>query len=267
MAVAKTEKKTGKAEKTDDVIVTVAHEVENMTKDAAFKAAETLEDDIEFSYFRLGGILARIHMEQWYTEEGFEKFPEFVESRFGIKRSKAFHLIGIYNGLLESGVAWEEVKDVGWSKLKELVNVITKKNVKGWVKRAKEYTVIQLIEYIKKQQASGDKDDGAAAEDAKKVSSMTFKVHDDQKELINQALEKAKKEAGTEFPAVALEAVCMDYLAGPSKAKDAVSDKEEKKAKPTTDDLKNLMENFTWQDVLGVFEKIWPDVDLTVETE
>ena len=272
MAVAKTtkkasKKKTSKAQKTEDVIVTVAHEVENMTKDAAFEAAATLEDDIEFSYFRLGGILARIHTEQWYTEEGFEKFPEFVESRFGIKRSKAFHLIGIYNGLLESGVPWEEVKDVGWSKLKELVNVMTKKNVKGWVKRAKDMTVMQLIAYIKDQNA-GDGTKGSES-DAKKISSMTFKVHDDQKELINQALDKAKTETGSEFPAVALEAISMDYLAGPSKpAKEVETDaKDEKPAKPTKAVLKDYMENFTWEEVLGVFEEIWPDVDLMVESE
>ncbi len=272
MAVAKTtkkasKKKTSKAKQVVDVIVTVAHEVENMTKDAAFEAAATLEDDIEFSYFRLGGILARIHTEQWYTEEGFEKFPEFVESRFGIKRSKAFHLIGIYNGLLESGVPWEEVKDVGWSKLKELVNVMTKKNVKGWVKRAKDMTVMQLIAYIKDQNA-GDGTKGSES-DAKKISSMTFKVHDDQKELINQALDKAKTETGSEFPAVALEAISMDYLAGPSKpAKEVETDaKEEKAAKPTKAVLKDYMENFTWEEVLGVFEEIWPDVDLMVESE
>ncbi len=273
MAVAKqtkkVSKKTSKAKvKTEDVIVTVAHEVENMTKESAFEAAETLEDSIEFSYFRLGGILARIHTEQWYTEEGFEKFPEFVESRFGIKRSKAFHLIGIYNGLLESGVPWAEVKDVGWSKLKELVNVMTQKNVKGWVKRAKDMTVMQLIAYIKEQNST---DGGKGSEtEAKKISSMTFKVHDDQKELINNALDKAKSEAGTEFPAVALEAISMDYLAGNSKpVKETKADKaaEAKPEKATKDGLKDYMENFTWEEVLGVFEIVWPDVDLMVESE
>jgi hypothetical protein len=271
-ATKKAATKKAVTKKTEDKIVTIAHEVENMTKDAAFTAAAALEDDIEFSYFRLGGILSRIHTEQWYTEEGFEKFPEFVEDRFGIKRSKAFHLIGIYNGLIETNVPWEDVKDLGWSKLKELVHVINPKNVKGWVKRAKEMSVIQLIAYIKKSQASESGEGSEADEaDAKKVSSMTFKVHEDQKELINSALEKAKTEASTEFPAVALEAIAMNYLSGPSKpVKKGKDEKAEESPAVDMKDkavLKEAMSNHTWEDVLAVFEEIWPDVDLMVETE
>lgn len=271
--MATTTKKTASKKKaatkkaTDDLIVSVSHEVENMDKDAAFAAAEGLDQEIEFNYFKLGGILARIHTEQWYIDEGFEKFPEFVESRFGIRRSKAFHLIGIYNGLIESGVAWDDVKEVGWSKLKELVNVITPKNVKKWVKRAKELTLLQLIDYIKKQQAKDDTSGAGDDGESKKISSLVFKVHDDQKELIQQAVEKAKAAAPTEYPAVALEAICMDYLSGPTKVKDETEAEPDKKEKATVEGLQAYMENFTWEDVLSVFEKIWPDVDITVETE
>jgi protein involved in sex pheromone biosynthesis len=85
--------------------------------------------------------------------------------------------------------------------------------------------------------------------------------------LINQALDKAKVETGSEFSAVNLEAISMDYLAGPSKpAKEAKATKEEK-VKATKDGLKDYMENFTWEEVLGVFEIVWPDVDLMVESE
>lgn len=269
---ATTKKATKKA--TDDLIVNVAHEVENMDKEAAFAAAESLEQEIEFNYFKLGGVLARIHIEQWYLEEGHEKFPDFIESRFGIRRSKAFHLIGIYNGLVESGVSWEDVKDVGWTKLKELVNVITPKNVKAWVKRANEMTLLQLIDYIKKQHEKAAKSEtgsdsvDADESEAPAVTTLTFKVHDDQKDMINQALDKAKVEANTQVQTVALEAICMGYLAGESKPKEEQGDAEpETPNKPTQEGLKNYMENFTWEDVLGVFEKIWPDVDITVETD
>lgn len=256
---AKTTKTTA-AKKVEDLIVTVSHEVENLSRDDAYSMAETLVDDGEFNNFKLGGVLARIYTEGWYTEEGYEHFKDFVEAKFGIKRSKAMYLISIYNSLVESGVAWNDVKDVGWSKLKELAPILTKKNVKGWVKRASTMTVIQLIAYIKEQAKKGETTGSTADEtEAKKVSSLTFKLHEDQREVVNEALEKAKTESNSEYPAVALEAICMGYLAGPLKVQDP--NDLDLTSKET---LKDVMSGFTWEDVLAVFEEIWPDVDLVV---
>ncbi len=257
-------KKTTKKKATDDLIVNVSHEVENYDKAKAITTVKSLSEDIEFSYFKVGGILNRINEEGWYTEDGFAKFSEFVESTFGIKRTKAMYLINIYNGLLTSGVMWEDVKDVGWSKLKEIVSVLTKKNVKAWVKRANEMTVLQLNAYVK-QHKQGD--DAGTADDSgvPKVSSMTFKMHDDQKETVIEALDKAKDESKTEHNNVALEAICMDYLAGPSApTTEKAGPEEDEKGEPSLDALKSLMENFNYIQVLETFELVWPDIDVTV---
>jgi len=269
MATAASKKKTtGKKKAIDDLIVNVSHEVENYDKTKAIDTVKSLSEDIEFSYFKVGGILNRINEEVWYTENGFAKFSEFVEATFGIKRTKAMYLINIYNGLLASGVLWEDVKDVGWSKLKEIVSVLTKKNVKAWVKRANEMTVLQLNAYVKahKQGEAG----GSGADDdsgVPKVSSMTFKMHDDQKETVIAALDKAKDESNTEHNNVALESICMDYLAGPSaptSEKAALVAESDKEETPSLDRLKGMMENFNYIQVLETFELVWPDIDVTV---
>lgn len=41
-----------------------------------------------------------------------------------------------------------------------------------------------------------------------------YHAHDDQLAIIEHSLEKARRELGTEFDAVALEAICMNYLSG-----------------------------------------------------
>jgi hypothetical protein len=41
-----------------------------------------------------------------------------------------------------------------------------------------------------------------------------YHSHDDQVETIESALDRARDEMGTEFDAVALEAICMNYLSG-----------------------------------------------------
>ena len=242
------------------LIVNVSHEVENYEKAKAYEAVKTLAEDIEFSYFKVGGILNRINEEGWYSDEGYGKFSEFVEAEFGIKRTKALYLINIYNGLLTSGVAWDDVKMVGWSKLKEIVSVLTKQNVKSWVQRANEMTVLQLNEYVKQYKA-GESGGSTSDDDSgvPQVSSMTFKMHDDQKDVVTAALDKAKDEASTEHNNVALEAICTDYLAGPSTPKSEAGSVE-----PTLEGLQALMENFNYIQVLEVFEKIWPDIDVAV---
>jgi hypothetical protein len=40
----------------------------------------------------------------------------------------------------------------------------------------------------------------------------TFKLHADQKEIVEAALEDAKKRSGTKFDTVALELVCQEYM-------------------------------------------------------
>lgn len=256
----------------EDVIVTVVHNIETLDKDGAYDAVDTLENDVEFSYFRLGGLLNRINEEAWYADEGYAKFADFVEDRFGIKRAKAMHLIKIYNDLIVSGVTWEQVGHLGWSKLAVLSGVLTKKNVKGWVAKAEKNTVLQLGELVrasKSADVSGSTDDADAGEVAK-VSNMTFKVHDDQKDVIAQAIEKVKEDTGTEYNNVALESICLDYLAGPSKP--VMEDEEGDIAEPeaeapkqfTPEGLKEYMSNFGYMEVLDAFEILWPDVDLTV---
>ena len=46
------------------------------------------------------------------------------------------------------------------------------------------------------------------------VSTMSFKVHDDQKEIVREALDKKKAEIDTEHDAVALENLALDFVEG-----------------------------------------------------
>jgi len=250
---ATTPKSKVSTKKGSDLVVETAHKLENLKKDKAYKMVRDLIDQAEFTYFQLGGVLSTIHANGWFTDEGYENFKSFVQTEFGIEYRTAMHWISIYNGLVESGVAWDKVKHLGWSKLKELANILTPDSVEEWVKAAEKMTVLQLQEYIKPKQAgtlpAGEDGEPATPE----VSSLSFKVHKDQREVIMSAIEKAKNEAKTEYPAVALEAVCMQFLNSGQPAA----------AVPAG--LKDAMQGSTWEEVLEYFEELWPNVHLTVE--
>lgn len=238
-----------------DLIVETATNLETLKKKDAFKMVGELVESVDYTYFQLGGVLSVIQSNEWFLDEGYETFKAFVETNYGINYRKAVYLVAIYNGLVESEVEWKKVKDLGWTKLKELAAILTPDNVDEWVKQAKSMTVLQLIEYIKEQKAGSlDSSGSDMSSESSKVTTMTFKVHEDQKEIIKAAVDKGKEEAETEFDAVALEAICLTYI-------NSGSPKKAGKQKS----LKALMKDSgNWEEVLETFGEIWPEVDITV---
>jgi hypothetical protein len=226
-----------------DMILQTAKEVENLKEDKAFILVPRLMGDIDQNYFKLGGILSKIQAEGWFLNKGYENFKAYVEAECSIKYRKAMYLIGIYNGLVESGIAWAKVAHLGWTKLKELAGIMTPENVDEWVEIASGMNTLQLIEYIAKQAEGSDAANSTetAKDSAKAVTTMTFKLHKDQKETVEAALEKAQKQSGTEVKSAALEYIAIDFLGGTQKV---VNLTEVMKTKALEDVLASLQEAF-----------------------
>lgn len=237
---------------TIDLIEKTAHEIENLKEDKALKLVPSLLDNIDHDFFKLGGVLSLIQGNGWFMDQGYENFRAYVEAQTDIGYRKAIYLIGIYNGLVESGIKWEQVKHLGWTKLKELATLLTPNNVSEWVGLAENMTVLQLQEHIKSQTAgAAGKADAPSTDttEAQKTTTKTFKLHADQKETVEAALDKCKHETGTDVDTVALEHICLDYLGGDSVIKKL----------PT---LKELMQGKSVEEVLEVFGEVFPEVEL-----
>ena len=73
-----------------------------------------------------------------------------------------------------------------------------------------------------------------------------------------EAYQQSKVNAESEVDAVALEMICLDYMAGPrtTYAKD-------KKGKAPS--LKSLMKKDSIEDVLGMVEEVFPTVEISAE--
>jgi len=268
-----------KASGTVDVLADVAKEVENLTQSKAFSLVEELMQSGGLNEFRLGGVLAMIQDksaqdggEAWL--DGCQSFRDLVVDKFALHYRKAMYLISIYKNLVEKQIPWDSVKGLGWTKLKELAPVLTPKNVDTWVTKAEKLTVIQLIEAIKKTLNKGS---DATNKDTSAVTTMTFKLHEDQKEAVREALDKAKDETKTEFDSVALFNISQGYLGnsvtiGGAAAPDEVKPKAKgKKAQAAAEleankaALKEAMEAFGdegAEEVLGVFGEVFPDVQI-----
>lgn len=202
--------KKAKVEKTGNLILDIAHEVEQLTKTKALNMAESLAEDIEVNYFKLGGVLKLINDNSWF--EGFPAFDDFVYEKYGFQGRKARYLVSIYENLVTKQIPWEKVAHLGWTKLKDLAPIITPDNVDEWVAKAEKCTVVELQALIK----AAKPDDGTekTAKTTDEVVKMTFKFKADQAEIIQQALAKAKGELHTDYDTVALENIAAGYVGG-----------------------------------------------------
>lgn len=233
-----------------NLIADVAQEVENLNKQKALNLAAQLAEQIDTNYFKLGGVLKLIFDQSWF--EGAESFDVFVYERFGMKSRKARYLMDIYTELVTKNIPWEKVAHLGWTKLKDLAKVLTAENIDEWVAKAEIATVIELQAMLK---ATAPADGSAPPTTVDDVKTMKFKLKADQVETVQEALNKAKAEAGTEFDNVALEMICTGFLGGSVE----VATKEV--------DLKALFAQVGWETVLMTFGEVFPEINIDVGAE
>lgn len=243
-------------EKTDDIFVSLVQDISKMGALDAIQAVPALLNGADENYFRLGGVLSAISTNKFYLADGFDSFKALVETKYGLHYRKAMYWVQIYDKLIESGVPWNKVKAVGWTKLKELAMILTVDNVDEWVTLANNSTTLQVIAAISKAKVgklanSGitPTQDSAVAKSV--VTTYTVKVHEDQKTVIKEAVEKARAEANTEYDGVALEAICMNYLAGGNVGKPAP--------------LQQTLEQHSPEEVLSAMELAFPMFEITAK--
>ena len=253
--------------------------------DTASNYISNLLNDNASNDYRVGGLLYRVQKNGWWKDE-YQSFKECIEKEFGLSYRKAMYLMDIYNGLSEADITWDSVKDIGWSKLKELVKVINTDNLDYWIDKAKSYTVLGLRHLVKEELQK--KQGTAPDEPSKNVSMFTAQVHEDQKETITTALDKAKGDLLTESTGVALDAICMSFLEGgtakPTTAQPTaiIQANEKDVTVVVTDDLivdyvkslsagslgdnvvEQVMRNVGYYKIFELFDSIWPDVDIQV---
>ncbi len=240
-----------------------------------------------WSDFRLGGLLLKAKTEGWFKSH--KSIGDYCEAELGFRRSKAYHLMNMYLVIVESEVTWEQVQHLGWSK----VSLICGKVAPGkagnakyddkqaayadfskYLDSAENQTYVQLQETLKAP--------NAVEATAPGVTVMTFKFHDDQKETVDEALARAKKEGDTTVNSVALEYALGAYLAGPGKfgsqgenihnLDDMIPMLKAWFARVKVAAEKDPIEGKTAQDtaltyIFAAFDQVFPDVNMTSNTD
>lgn len=232
-------------ETTGDFIADTAIQIAGYSKTKALNRIDSLIAGEGESDFELGGLFLQLNNQNWY--EGSPSFDEFVALKFKIHPRKARYLMGIYKELVDKMIPWAIVKNVGWTKLREIARagVLTADNAQEWADKAEKLTVVELIKVLK---TSGSGDGSPSASTKDDVQTLKFKFKNDQIETANSALAKAKAEGNTEFDNVAAELIFQSYLSG-----------------GTGQTLEQLLTAAGVEDSLKAFDKCFPGWTITVD--
>lgn len=255
-AAAPSEILINEPETTVNMIATLSTQIEQMSDPAqVYEKIDEVQNNKSLDDFQLGGLLSRVRDEKWYKDEGFTTFKAFLTERFPtIEGRKAAYLMEMYTSLVAAEVQSEDIIGIGWSKLARLAPILTKENATAWLQKARENSVLDLLDMIKAAKAEGTGD--VPEIPSEPIVKQNFSLHADQKEVVDEALEKAKVEAETDFDSVALDAICQNYLSGEAVAAPDAS---------ATPDLKTMMEAAGFMSVLEIFGTLWPEISLHVE--
>lgn len=238
----------GKAAKptTGNHLLDVAQVVENLTRVQALHRADNLVETIDETYFELGGVLKLISEKSWF--EGYDSFELFVQQKYNFAGRKARYLISIYDNLVTKQIPWELVKDLGWTKLKDLAPVLTQDNAEEWVAKVKDLTYLEMMALLKAQVSPTGEPSASTTSDSHTIK---FKLKADQVEIVQKALAKAKGELNTQYDSVAIENICAGYVGGTISAAGQISPEM-------------LFQQLGYNKVLDVFGAVFPEIDVKV---
>ena len=238
-----------------DIIEQIKYYVEGLDFETAQLCVQKCSDVRGFSVFLLGGILQAVNENKWYVEYGYSSFLAMLEQGLGLSQSAAYDYMKIYRCLIDSGVSWEQIEHVGWTKVRWFAKHLTQNNVDQWVQEAEARNVAELKKFIQQEYASvagkailpkydptavtevstqvDNLPDGLAANQSSvkediapalitEASSLEtlhnrqFKLYPLQEASINDAISKAKEELPTPYENEALAAICLGYVVGNS---------------------------------------------------
>lgn len=192
-----------------DLISDTALIMSKLDKKGAADLFKTLLEDIDFNYFKVGGVLHTMKEKGWFVGD----YSSYVEEVFGIRAAKGYYLTSIYENLVKSGLTWEEVKHIGWAKMRtvcKLLATATKDEQAEWLRKADQLTHVQLQANINALKAGESYTE--AEQNASKLKTITFKLYEDQFPTMEAAVKKAKEDLGTDSDIQAVDLIFQSYI-------------------------------------------------------
>jgi len=162
-------------------------------------------------------LLAPVYQRSLWARWGFKNFEEYCGADLGLHYRKAIYFVNIWLWYAEN-VTRDDVTDavwneIGWSKAKELVGIITDENADHWIQLARDFSFTQFAEECKRYLRLQKDGDGGSSGSTDEFKSMSFKLTADQKENVEEALKLAGGLSESEKKGHNLDLMATNFIA------------------------------------------------------
>ena len=102
------------------------------------------------AYWELSLALHEVYENSYYVSWGYTSWKDYVELELQVAPRKAAYLVAIqesFGKLSDDVTTW--VKDIGWSKSKELIGVLDDENLHEWKERIDGKTLREVTEIVR----------------------------------------------------------------------------------------------------------------------
>ncbi len=188
-----------------------------INEQGAIVAVKALLEQVDQTYFNVGGLLTEISESALHEHHGYEGtkgFHDFVETELGIAYQKARNLIEIYEVFRDPRVMKKltasRLKKLGWSKAKQLARLGADQLIEHWDAvwdMAVNGTRDELIAHIKTNYVVATRNSEKV-----KVTRMSFALLGEAANTVTRALDQAKELVGDDDGNKALEYMSGDWL-------------------------------------------------------
>lgn len=201
------------------------------------RKAKTLSRTLDTGYMEMAELLHVIHdtpvngdpkNQSVWASWGYSVFGEYVENELGIHRRKAERLRRIWEVLetdlagLDRGVKRQLIA-IGWTKMRELIRVLTVSNAERWIEMAEECSYPELRANIaraieiaaQKNAVSGDDEEHEEVPppEGERTKSMAFNLFPEQLDNVTLALKRASELSNSDKKGHNFDLICTDFLA------------------------------------------------------
>jgi hypothetical protein len=193
-----------------DIVPTEAPKKDAEEASRYLQRAISIKTEIEGKFWEMGYILSNIFKNQYYVDYGYHDWKQFCEEVLEMKWRTATYLRDIYVKFTSLKVRPEDCIGAGWGKLKELLPIVTKENVKYWLAEAKKkkMTVATLNARVRLSLGKITK------EEAEKVpQQLVFRLYESQLENVERTLDLARRMVGSDSRGYQLEMICAEFRA------------------------------------------------------
>lgn len=181
----------------------------------------------------LGELLSEVRAYNYYSSWGYESFGGWLgSSGLDMSERTAYYLIKIIDNSRALGIGRSELEQVKMSKLKEIFTLdpaTSGQEIKALVAQGDNATLEEIKATVDKVK-SGD-------ENWERPVWLNFKLLESQKEVVKEAIERVKREAGSTVndygevvdisDGAALELMAANYLASPDPILNEIETMEE----------------------------------------